>query len=179
MTEPLVPTDTGPKPGERYTARLQAALVEFSGCIGNALDGICSFGLTMGENYVPFDLDEDEDCDEENGEMPDCSQAWVRVMSVTPTPGAPVSWDGKEVGVELMIDLEVGVIRCLDIPEDGEAPTTTEVLTQALQSVEDMNDMLCAAMSCDVWESISIGSWAPLGPLGGQHGGSWTFTVTV
>lgn len=169
-----------------YIDRLQEALVEFTGCIGNSLEGICSFGLTMGENYVPFDLDEDEDCQDE--EAPDCSQAWVRVMTISAKPGADTGFDGKQHYMEYALDLEVGVIRCIDIPEDGEAPSTTEVMTQALQAMTDANDMLCAALNCGatdedpeagVWDTISVGTWAPLGPLGGQHGGTWTFTVTL
>lgn len=182
MTAPFLETPTP-------TDRLHEALAQFTGCVGGALEGICSYGLTVGETYVPFDLDEDEDCgDDDEEEAPNCSQAWVRVMSVSPKPGGTIGFGGQDCSMSLNIDLEVGVIRCMEIPEDGEAPSTTEVLEQALQAMSDMNAILCAALGCGsteedpeagVWDEIAVGQWTPLGPLGGQHGGTWTFTVSL
>lgn len=155
--------------------RLNTALVAFTGCIGESLADLCSYGLTIGETYVPFNPDPDDDCDEDEAI---CSQAWVRVMGVTPT-AAPESFGGQGCGVELSVELEVGVLRCLDIPEGGEAPTATDVMAASMQAMSDMQTIYCAAMACEVWESIESGSWAPEGPLGGQYGGTWTFTVEV
>lgn len=170
------------------TDRLHAALVDFTGCIGSALEEVCSYGLTIGDTYVPFDLDEDEECEdfEEGGDDVSCTQAWVRVMSVTPKPGGPVYFDGSGWSQSLVLTLEAGVLRCIETPEEGEAFSTTDVLTGALQSMTDMHDILCAAMSCGmteddpdegVWDAIEVGVWTPMGPLGGQYGGAWTFTV--
>lgn len=158
--------------------RLNAALVTFTGCIGSAFNDICTYGLTVGDTYVPFDPDDDEaeseDCDEYG-----CSQVWVRVDSVNAI--VPDSWDnGCSVGYQ--IEIEVGIIRCMEIPEDGEAPKASDVLAYAMQSNDDMNRILCAAMGCDEIEdeidSIEAGSWQPVGPLGGQYGGTWNFTLT-
>lgn len=153
---------------------LQDALIDFTGCIGEALVDICSYGLTIGETYVPFDPDPEDDCPDN---VAACSQAWVRVMGVQPT-AAPQSF-GNDCSVDLKLTLEVGVLRCIDIPEDGEAPTASDVLVAALQSMDDMKVIYCAAMSCEVWDSIESGSWTPNGPLGGQYGGVWTFDVEV
>lgn len=153
--------------------RLNEALVAFTGCIGEALEDICSYSLTIGESYVPFAPDEDDDCDD--GEE-QCSQAWVRVTDVTPTSSE--GWD-DDCATVLRIGLEVGVLRCIEIPEDGEAPTGLDVMAAAMQSMTDMNVIYCAAMACEVWESIESGQWSPEGPLGGQYGGMWTFTVEV
>lgn len=155
------------------TDRLNEALVGFTGCIGEAVEDICSFGLTIGETYVPFDPDPEDDCDADDVA---CSQVWVRVMGVTPT--ASEGWDA-DCGSVMRIDIEVGVLRCFEIPEEGEAPSTTDVLAAALQAMTDMNAIYCAAMACEVWESIDAGQWTPSGPLGGQYGGIWTFTVEV
>jgi hypothetical protein len=154
--------------------QLHQALIEFTACVGNALADICSYGLTIGEAYVPFDPDPDDECDSDEVQ---CSQAWVRVMSAAPTPQAVESWAGEDCSLTLRMDLEVGVLRCIEIPEGGEAPTASDVLAAAVQSMDDMNAILCAALGCEVWDSISVGSWAPSGPLGGQYGGTWTFTV--
>lgn len=152
---------------------LNEALVGFTGCIGEAFDDICSYGLTIGETYVPFDPDPEDDCDEDDAV---CSQVWVRVMDVNPTGSD--SWEG-DCATVLRIGIEVGVLRCLDVPEGGEAPTASGVMAAALQAMADMNAIYCAAMDCEVWNSIESGQWSPSGPLGGQYGGTWTFTVEV
>lgn len=151
------------------------ALVAFAGCICQALSDICSCSLTIGETYVPFRPDEDDDCPEDE-EI--CSQAWVRVGSIQPSPGAVEGWEGN-CALSLDLVLEVGVLRCIEIPEDGEAPYAEDVLTAAMQSMSDMNTILCAALGCEVWASINVGTWTPMGPLGGQYGGTWTFTATL
>lgn len=153
--------------------RLHDALIGFTGCVGEALEDLCSYGLTIGESYVPFDPDPEDNCDAEEVM---CSQAWVRVMSVQPT--GSTGWSG-DCATVLRIDLEVGVIRCIEIEEEGEAPKASDVLVAALQAMTDMNAIFCAAMACEVWESIESGAWSPAGPLGGQYGGSWTFMVEV
>lgn len=161
-----------PEPeGETNADRLNTALVGFTGCIGEAVADICSYGLTIGENYVPFDPDPEDECEDDEVA---CSQVWVRVMGVVPT--GTEAWGG-DCATVLRLDLEVGILRCLEIPEGGEAPTASDMLVGAIQSITDMNAIFCAAMDCEVWESINAGQWTPSGPMGGQYGGVWTFTV--
>lgn len=158
---------------------LHLALITFTGCIGEAVEDICSYGLTIGETYVPFDPDPEDGCEDDEVA---CSQVWVRVMGVD-TTGVD-SFDG-ECSAVMSLDLEVGVLRCIEIPEDGEAPTASGVMVAALQAMTDMKAIYCAAMSCNnedgtsVWASIESGVWTPQGPLGGQIGGTWTFTVEM
>lgn len=166
-----VPIGSGdPDPSEP----LIDALIEFTACIGSALEDICSYGLTVGDAYVPFLPDEDDDCDEEE-EM--CAQAWVRVTGVTPV--ATDGFDGGTCSSVLQIGLEVGVLRCFGIEEDGEAPSATQVLEGAAQAMKDMNAIFCAGMACEAFETGSAGQWNPTGPAGGQYGGVWTFTVEL
>lgn len=153
---------------------LNEALIAFTACIGDALTDICSYGLTIGESYVPFEPDDDDDC--EDG-IEACEQAWVRVMSVTPKPG-DTGWDGN-CGLVLMAELEVGVLRCIEARKNGEAPTSTQVMAAAMQSMTDMITIEQAALGCEVWDSLELGQWVPEGPLGGQYGGTWTFTVEI
>lgn len=153
---------------------LQDALVAFTGCIGEALEGICSYSLIIGETYVPFEPDEDDDCDEDGAA---CSQAWVRVTGIA--PDATEGFDGGDCAAMLRVGLEVGVMRCTEAADNGEAPSATQVLGDALQAMEDMKKIYCAAMDCDAFEAISAGTWRPMGPLGMQYGGNWTFTVEV
>lgn len=152
---------------------LQEALLQFTGCVGEAFTDICSYGLTVGDSYVPFDPDPEDGCEDEEAA---CSQVWVRVTDVT--PDASDGWEG-DCGVVLRIGLEVGIVRCFTIPDGGEAPTATDVMLAALQSARDMKTMFCAAMGCEVWNSIEAGQWTPQGPLGGQYGGTWEFTVEL
>lgn len=165
---------------------INAALVGFTGCIGSALDGICSYSLTFGEVYVPFKPDEGDDCDEDTAE--DCNQVWVRVTDVgvkfddkgfDTTPGGDTGKCEGACGGTFVIGLEVGVLRCYEVAEEGEAPTATEVMSYAMQSMIDMSALFGAAMNCEVWESIDTGAWQPEGPLGGQYGGYWNFTVEL
>ncbi len=151
---------------------LNAALYEFSECIGSALEDICSYGVTIGERYVPFDPDDedDEDCDVR------CSQAWVRVTDVQTSSES--SWSG-DCATTLRIGLEVGVTRCVKVEDRGEAPTASAVREASVQAMDDMRAIHCAAMSCGVWDSIEAHEWSPEGPSGGQYGGQWTFTVEV
>lgn len=167
MSEPALGSDELPD-------HLHEALLDFTTCVGQSLENLCSYGLTIGESYVPFDPDEDDDCEAEEAY---CSQAWVRVANVAPK-ALPESFEGESCGeVVLELTLEVGILRCVEVPEEGEAPDTTAVLVAALQAMDDMRHILCAALDCEVWNSINVGTWVPSGPLGGQYGGIWTFTV--
>lgn len=153
------------------------ALVGFVGCVGLSIPDICSYGLTVGDHYVPFNPDEDDDCEDDEQSVA-CSQIWVRVDKITPT-AVTENFAGSDCTSVLSIGLEVGVLRCFGIEEGGEAPSATDVMEASLQTVSDCLAIQCAALGCEVWESIVVGSWAPLGPLGGQYGGYWTFTVEL
>lgn len=156
--------------------RLHDALIAFSTCVGLAVPDICSFGVTIGESYVPFNPDPEDDCEEEEVA---CSQLWVRVESVSENPGIPGGWDG-DCAATLSLEIEVGVLRCLDVPEEGEAPVASEMLLASMQAMSDMTAIRCAAVSCDAWSGPVVpGPWRPLGPLGGQYGGLWMFTVEI
>lgn len=153
---------------------LQDALMAFTACIGEALVGVCSYGLTMGGTYIPFMPDPDDDFCEEDEAI--CSQAWVRVMSVQPAEGGNDGWGG-DCALTLALELEVGIQRCVEIPEGGEAPTASDVMAAALMSMEDMTAIQCAASNCEAWGNLSVGSWRPFGPTAGEYGGVWTFSV--
>lgn len=150
------------------------ALIEFTGCIGGSFTDVCSYALIPGDAYIPFTPDDDGDsCDDE-----DCSQVWVRVANAGVARPAQEGWD-ESCSTSLMLDLEVGIMRCMEVVEKGEAPTGTALLGYAMQAMDDMNTIMCAAMNCEVWTSISMGQWTPIGPMGGEFGGQWTMSVQV
>ena len=168
--------DLGSGEPETPADRLNTALVAFTGCIGEGLLDVCSYGLTIGDSYVPFDPDDDDACEE--GEVA-CTQAWVRVDGASIAYKEPSFAGDEGCAGTMTLELEVGILRCLEIPEGGEAPTATEVLVAAMQAMEDMNSIYDAAMQCEVWASIESGAWVPQGPQGGQYGGTWSFTVEL
>jgi hypothetical protein len=182
MSEMVLGSDEQPT---TLADRIHAALVGFTACIGTSLEGICSYSLTFGDTYIPFMPNEDDDCDTDE----DCNQAWVRVTGVTVAYDDDKGWDKTPggdggpcdgtCGGTFSIGLEVGVLRCYEVPEGGEAPTADLVLASAMQSVEDMSAIYLAAMNCEEWESIDTQGWNPEGPLGGQYGGWWNFTVEL
>lgn len=155
--------------------RLHDALLAFTECIGSGLEDICSYGLTYGDSYIPFDPDPEDDCDLDDDVM--CSQAWVRVAGVNLLE-LSTGFDGNSCISTMQVQLEVGVLRCVELADNGEAPSATTVTVAALQSMSDMKAVQCAALECDVWESIEIGQWVPFG-LGDQYGGMWSFTVEI
>lgn len=175
MSEVSGNEEDAPTQAELLADAMNTALVAFTGCVGEALDDLCSYGLTIGEAYVPFDPDPEDDCDEDEAI---CSQAWVRVAGAG-VDNVSEGWEPGGCGGEMTLMLEVGVLRCFGIPEGGEAPTATDVLVAAMQATTDMRAIYCAAMACDVWTAIDVGEWQPSGPLGGQYGGVWTFQVVL
>lgn len=163
-----------PGSDETPSDRLNDALLAFTAAVGGATD-VCSYGFTIGESYVPFAPDEDEECDDDDVM---CSQVWVRVTSVTPT-SVNEGFGGNGCSVDLSIGLEVGILRCFEARPEGEAPSATEVMEAGFQAMDDMYNIQCVALNTEVWDSIDLGQWVPVGPGGAQYGGIWTFTVTV
>lgn len=154
--------------------RLMEALTTFAVHIGASLDDVCSYGLTIGEVYVPFRPDPEDECEEDEEY---CTQSWVRVMSVQDNPNSNSKGWGGACATTRVLELEVGVTRCLGIEEGGEAPLASEVLAAAWTAMEDMNAIRCAALDSDLWIDIQMGVWTPDGPEGGTYGGRWTVQV--
>jgi len=172
MTE--APPEQTPDSGYRPADKINDAIAHFTGDIGTALEDICSYGWTIGDSYVPFDPDEDSECDDDEAL---CSQMWVRVVQIS-AETADEAWDAS-CALELRIELEVGVLRCITVPEDGEAPTETDVLAAAMVAMDDMNTIQCAGMNSEAFDDLTLGTWVPVGPQGGQYGGVWSFTAVV
>lgn len=151
------------------------ALQQMAECIRDDLDFVCSIAVMATEAYVPFAPSEDDDddpvCDDEEVA---CSQAWVRIVDVR--MNSIEGWGG-DCASTLLLDLEVGVTRCIPVPEGTEAYDENDVFMATLQSVRDMQSILCSAMNCEVWARLDAGSWTPAGPMGGFYGGTWTFTA--
>ena len=156
-------------PQDALDTPLMRALLEFTECVGTSIPDICAYALTVGETSMAFGSP--EECDNGGDE---CEQIWVRVDSVDVE--AQETWGG-DCAATWTITLEVGVNRCF--PEDETLPDPATLLVAVSDAMSDMQKIQCAAMSCDVWDSIQAVNWAPHGPLGGRHGGIWGFIVKV
>lgn len=171
---PDPPVDLDKITDDAEDERLQNALLAFTHAVCGTLEHVCSYGLTIGESYVPFDPDDEDDCEDEEVH---CTQAWVRVAGVTASGG--IDSFGGACAVVLRMDLEVGILRCIEVEEGGEAPKAGDVLVAAMQSMRDMNSIYREAIGLEVWDAIYPGQWVPNGPAGGQYGGIWMFTVEL
>lgn len=162
--EPLMPVDS-----------LMDALLVFARDIFDEVNDLCSYGIIIGETYVPFNPDPEDDCEDDEG--PQCTQGWVRVANIAQF-GATDGFGGDQGGVP-RYTLEIGILRCFPIADDGEAPTATEHLVAATQAMADSNAIYCAALASDAWDYITMAQWTPMGPQGGQYGGTWLLSVEM
>jgi hypothetical protein len=112
----------------------------------------------------------------------DCcdGQLHARVIQLVPhTSSSTRPAAGPPCGVEYWIaTIALGVIRCAhSLNDDGSAPTDAEVSSDGQQMLADMAELQQVVLcSPDTWQVLQ---WLPAGPLGGCHGGEWTFQVKV
>ena len=120
--------------------------------------------------------------------MPDCfnndetaldGMAWVRLVNAYPAfqPGVVVEDPSASVIAGLGIDIEVGILRSIPLPEDGldEVQSATAVVAQ----MDDMLTIRRAIVCCTELERADflLNRYTPVGPLGGVVGGAFTVMV--
>jgi hypothetical protein len=106
------------------------------------------------------------------------------VRLVASYPSTIVGQQNNEVdncGKGFGFDIEVGVLRCVNIPDEGEALDPDEMLVAANQQTDDMLSMQKAIMCCDSLNNVdfTVGVYVPAGPDGGVLGGTWSLSVLV
>lgn len=117
------------------------------------------------------------DCLCEDGQ----GDAWVRLVRLDP--------DGDGQGFALpgvcpqgwVAIIEMGVYRCVPLPEEGEAlPEDTEHQI-ALAALADMNALVRVVGCCPALrdEHVGVEFWQPLGPTGGCAGSSLQIRVPI
>lgn len=134
---------------------------------------VCFCGVIIGEDT--YDLSGIGDC-EDNA----CGQAWIRVtQAYMASDLGEQDVDGNNCSLELNVDLDIGILRCLEVPEKGEANTPEELLAAFRQQNEDMLAIRRAVLCCDAIDTrdVILGLWTPQGPQGGIYGGIWTATL--
>jgi hypothetical protein len=142
---------------------------------GAAGPDLCFCGVLPGE-IVVADVGAEENCD--NG----CGMAWTRIVSAYPAQTVgEVAVEPNTCGANLGVDIEVGILRCYQLPDNGDPPSPEVLAAAAARQADDMMSMYRAVKCCEALQEFGIdyllGIFTPSGPLGGVVGGTWTLSV--
>lgn len=137
------------------------------------LPGVCFCGIIPGEAAVGQYAG---DCDDE------CGMAWVRLGSSYPSDRlGTINENPGNCTAGLGIDVEMGIMRCFPIPEDGSAPSPEELTEVSNLQIMDMMVMWKAAMCCADLpnKEFRLTGYTPIGPAGDMIGGSWGIQLVM
>lgn len=108
---------------------------------------------------------------------------WVRLVNSSQTTQFPAPEQRPNVCASTLVyNVEVGLMRPSPIPEDTlgdfQLPTEEEHSDATDRQLDDMEAVHRGLVraSRDI-EMMSIGSYSPVGPIGGTVGGLWTLAV--
>lgn len=155
---------------------ISAILADLSTCLcaqilTDDLPPVCVCGVLPGDEVA---LDYAGDCDDA------CGMAWVRLTTAYPSVsvGVPTGVPGNcttAIGVEI----EMGIVRCLDVGEGGTPPEFASLTASAVLQVADMMAMWRAVHCCQNARDFIIGQYVPIGPQGGLIGGTLPLGMLV
>lgn len=153
------------------TDDLFARMTELATCLCAGIDGgedMCFCGVLPGDQWY----DMTGECDDK------CGMAWVRLAGTFPSFTLPQPAQGFQAcDAPLALQIEVGVIRCLEVPDDGSPPSAAELLAAMQVQHKDMLDMRAVLSCCDAFPEYVLATWAPIGPAGALLGGTWGIVV--
>jgi hypothetical protein len=110
-----------------------------------------------------------EYCGECSGDH--CGMGYVRLASVFPYSTFPVQVIDFQCTLPLAWSVEVGALRCLHQPTDGELLGPEAMSFVAIEQVLDAQ-ALYRALKCYGYQ-IAAEGYVPVGPQGGCVGGFW------
>ena len=147
----------------------------------NGMPGLCFCGIIAGE--TAYDATGIGDgCGDDYVEDSGCGQAWVRLVSAYPSSnvGQADVMPGN-CGNGFGFDLEIGILRCIRIEEEGGVLPAEEMLEAVQLQIADMLIMQKALQCCPALDTkdFVLGQYAPIGPMGGLVGGTWLISVSV
>lgn len=154
-------------------------MTSLAGCIETtfAEDGrpaVCFNGVVMGDGMSAAWAGE---CDNDL-----CGMTWVRLVNVYPanTPGAQ-NQQANNCASGLGAEFEVGVLRCTPIDAIDAEEEEADALATTSDVLADIVSLRKAIVCCnDIPKNESVlGTWTPMGPLGGLVGGAWLLYVIV
>ena len=111
---------------------------------------------------------------------------WVRLVSVFPYQVFPQPIVDEHCINPLAMAVEVGALRCVPTPPDGEPPSAQTMGEVALLQSADIFALYRAIQCCDLTAAgaprgtgFAIQGYTPVGPQGGCVGGFWTSFIAV
>lgn len=109
--------------------------------------------------------------------------AWVRLVRLEPDVSNDTGGglQPSSCAPSWLAYVEIGVYRCVPLPEEGEAlPEQTEHVI-SLDALSDMNALLRVLTCCPTLRDTftAVDFWQPLGPSGGCAGGALQFRVAI
>lgn len=133
----------------------------------NGVPDVCFCGIVPGDQAVG---DYAGDCNTK------CGMAWVRLAGMYPMAilGTPDATPGN-CGVGVGIDVEMGIMRCIDFgDEQGNMPPPADLLAATQLQIADALIMRKALFCCDAIpaKEAIMSAYTPVGPLGGLVGGT-------
>lgn len=132
---------------------------------------VCFCGIAPGETV---DAIYGGDCQTE------CGMAWVRLDTAYPslTIGQLYA-DANNCVVPLGMDIELGIMRCIEVGDGLDGPTAEQLLESSQLQIADMLIMQRAIYCCPSLpnKEMVVGPYIPAGPLGGLVGGSIRISV--
>lgn len=104
--------------------------------------------------------------------------AWVRKIDVTPFLG---SQSGDRCVNELVAQIELGVTRCVEVPDDGSMGDLETLQDEALKFESDDAAVRRAVRCCKLPgdPQVTLARWLPLSTGGGCGGSTQIITVRV
>ena len=146
-------------------------------CAQIEVDGLpktCFCGILPGAEVA---WDYTGTCDDEGN----CGMAWVRLIAAYPSSviGQPSEQPGNCSSL-IGMDVEIGILRCVSMPEDdGTPPPAVDLQADAALQIADAMALRKAATCCAPEKDFVLGAYVPIGPAGGLAGGMWTMSLQV
>lgn len=155
-------------------------LTDLSACLCAALtpDGatepdLCFCGIISGEGVTADVGFEGDDA---------CGMAWVRLVAAYPATQIGIfDQSGNTCGKFLGVDIELGILRGIEVPEGTEVMDPDVVMAEAIQQADDMVLIRRAIQCCDSLENLDymLGTYTPIGPDGALAGGAWLISALI
>jgi hypothetical protein len=158
---------------------IHALMSELAACVVVQLEidrrpPVCWAGVAPGATVV---ADFFPDCF--HGDDGPDGMVWTRMITPYPAfaPGIIVTEPAESWVAPLGVDIEVGIMRTIPIPEEGLDSTASSDSAQG--QIDDMQAIRKAILCCASFErsDVLLGQYTPVGPLGGVVGGAWTVMV--
>lgn len=163
---------------EEFFNPLYGRLTDLAACLCTQVDNsglpkLCFCGVVPGDAAVG---DHAGDCNDV------CGMGWVRLINAY--PASSVGIPNEEPGnctAGMGMDIEIGMLRCLEIPSDGNPPSPAALAESTELQQADLMMMWRAVMCCEALSprEMKMSGYRPMGPLGGLVGGAFTIQTVI